>query len=316
MRARRWSACAALTWGIALGGRTAAAEEAGPLRVAILPGAASDSVPPAIEASLRESVREGLRAGGAGLIESASTGGLLDDCGELQCLAALRERIGVAYVVRSSFAAIDRDYALHLDLIDTRDGAAVASFDDRCSLCGLAEMRARTEAGAEGLLAPLRVDAPAPSILAVATTPAGAEVTIDGEVIGAAPFERVMTPGRHRLEIRHPGHVGAVQEVSVVDGVRTELRVELTPTPTPKVCRLPGVLALAGGVPLVAGGIGLLAIDGRPRPLGCDPTASACAEFETTWSGAAALVGGAVLTTLGAVALHRLRKSRTGRARR
>ncbi|MEZ4382373.1 MAG: PEGA domain-containing protein [Nannocystaceae bacterium] len=305
-----------MTWGLAAAqpeARAAARDEA-PLRVAILPGAVSDSVPPAIEASLRESVREGLRAGGAGLIESASTGGLIDDCGALECLAALRETIGVAYVVRSSFAAIDRDYALHLELIDTRDGASVATFDDRCSLCGLAEMRGRTEAGAEGLLAPLRAETPAPAILAVATTPAGGEVVIDGEPLGAAPFERVMTPGRHRLEVRLPGHVAVAQEVVVADGDRTQLRIELSALPAPKqLRRWPGALALAGGIPLVAGGIGLLALDGRPRPLGCDPQRSACAEFQTTWAGAAALVGGAVLTTLGAVALHRLRQGRRRR---
>lgn len=65
--------------------------------------------------------------------------------------------------------------------------------------------------------------------LTLTATPAGAEVFVDGVRRGvvplAAPLE--LEPGRHRVEVRHPGHHTAVREIPVDAGARIELALSL-----------------------------------------------------------------------------------------
>ncbi len=67
----------------------------------------------------------------------------------------------------------------------------------------------------------------------VQVTVDGAELSLDGEVLGTTPLEMplVLPPGEHRLTARVPGHRDAVRVVKVASG--DELEVELSPAPAP-----------------------------------------------------------------------------------
>ena len=277
------------------------------LRVLLLPRREGDPLPPATDNSLRDSLRDGLRRAGAALIEAAPIGA--GECGDRACLARLRASIGLRYVVRATLAVVDRDYSLHLELLDTRTGESVNEFREHCPLCGLAEARTRVADGAAALLAPLQGKPIAAPVLTIRSDPPGAQIELDGLPVGRAPFERSVAPGPHRVRATLPGHVASERDLTLADGEASTLQISLTPAPKPPPR---GRLMLALGVPLAVLGVTLLALDDRKLPLGCAGT-DCQRTMQVMWPGALALATGAVLTSLGAARLHRARRARAPR---
>lgn len=292
--------------------RLARAPLAGPSRVILLARREGDPLSSSTDALLRERIRAGVRAAGVGVIEAASLPAGTEVCDQPRCLAGLRSSLGIGHVVRATLASIDRDYALRLELVDTADASVVATYDEHCELCGLAEAGDRLEAGARGLFGQAAArPAAAPATaedgrLRLTSSPPGASVTIDGVLAGEAPIDRALAPGRHTVVASAPGHRTLTQELMITGAEASTIHLALVPEPPP---RWGGVL-LVLGIPMIAGGIATLALDDRPRPRGCEPASGACGEFETTWAGAGLLAGGAVLTTLGAVMVRRARAHR------
>lgn len=160
---------------------------------------------------------------------------------------------------------------------------------------------------------------PPPRVL-VESTPSGVPVVLDGEFVGLSPVERVLSPGRHRFKIAASGYVDAVDAFEVVEGENRVVKVLLSETPPlpplPSEPRINGWIPLGIGVPAVIGGIVLAALDERSG-LGCGLSNKNCGgQFNTTWPAAGMLVTGAVLTTLGAVVVHRRRESKRARRAR
>jgi hypothetical protein len=109
--------------------------------------------------------------------------------------------------------------------------------------------------------------------LALTASPAGAAVWIDGERRGVVPLTAplALEPGRHRLEIRHPGHEPGVREFPVGPGERLEIQLALAPlarpsqpAPAPAEPAKPGLSSTfwiaAGGTAIAAGAAVTLAI--------------------------------------------------------
>lgn len=63
--------------------------------------------------------------------------------------------------------------------------------------------------------------------LAVQTEPPGAAVSLDGEPIGRAPFERDVTAGRHTIIVELPGHEPAQESIEVAGGTQTDRVIRL-----------------------------------------------------------------------------------------
>jgi hypothetical protein len=274
-------------------------------RVIVLPRQEGDALPASIDTSLRESLRDGLRAGGAAPVQPATID--LASCTDAACLGRLRAAFGVRYAVRARFAAVDRDYTLRLELLDT-SAAVVAEFDDRCALCGLTEARARVAEGATRLVAEqvALADAPSPPTLSITVDPPGAAITLDGAPIGRAPLTPTVTAGAHTLRIDAPGHLSTTRTVQLRPGEALDLQLRLLKIPPPP--RLRGRALLGVGVPLVAAGVVLLALDDRQFPRGC--ALADCRRFEATWPAAGLLLAGTALTAIGAVLLHQSRARR------
>lgn len=66
--------------------------------------------------------------------------------------------------------------------------------------------------------------------LQLGSTPAGANVTVDGEFVGRTPLDIAVTPdATHRIELSREGYKPAREEASIASGKRLERHVELTP---------------------------------------------------------------------------------------
>ena len=74
-----------------------------------------------------------------------------------------------------------------------------------------------------------------PTILAVRSTPPGAQVEIDGRIIGESnaqrPLEYRVYAGAHRIVVQLRGHETAIRSVQVVTGETKPIEVDLVPLP-------------------------------------------------------------------------------------
>ncbi len=263
----------------------------------------------AMEAQVNDRLREGL---------ARAHYQVVDDAGDAPG--------STAYAVRAQLSASSRNYRLRLELFDA-DGVSVAVVVDRCELCGVAEVEEMVADQAAVLgdkLESLVRDQP---LLVVDSRPAGAQIELDGELVGSAPLRLGLTAGRHRTRARLPGYFDQELEVDAVAGMRqsvTVQMVEIPPAPTPTSRPNEGLApwGFASGVAGLAGlgtGIALLVIDQRPYERQCagadvDPMGNCRLRYDTRTGGIAGVVGGAVLTavavTLLAVAYRRRPASR------
>jgi hypothetical protein len=66
-----------------------------------------------------------------------------------------------------------------------------------------------------------------PAVLVVESRPAGAEVLVDGVLVGKAPIELPLAGGTHRVQTRIAGHEPREREFTAVRGVRERWSVTL-----------------------------------------------------------------------------------------
>jgi len=68
-------------------------------------------------------------------------------------------------------------------------------------------------------------------VLAVATTPAGADIAVDGKEVGASPIESSVTAGMHTIAIRRSGFVSVESSIVVAAHERKTVAFKLEATP-------------------------------------------------------------------------------------
>jgi hypothetical protein len=116
----------------------------------------------------------------------------------------------------------------------------------------------------------------APTILAVRTTPPGAQVEIDGRIVGESnaqkPLEYRVYAGAHRIVVQLRGYETAIRSVQVVAGETKPIEVDLVPVPGtswPAVTTVPhrhrtrwgAWLTLGAGAVVASTGIALIVAD-------------------------------------------------------
>ncbi|WP_434045500.1 MULTISPECIES: PEGA domain-containing protein [Sorangium] len=120
-------------------------------------------------------------------------------------------------------------------------------------LKGVAKLRPR----AEQWLAESRAQVGA---IKVSVTVAGAEVLVDGKIVGRAPLEGevFVDPGEHRVEASHMDYEPASQTVSVAKGGTAEVKLAIAPAKIEAQASA-GVKTEGGGSATGAGGVGPVA---------------------------------------------------------
>ena len=109
---------------------------------------------------------------------------------------------------------------------------------------------------ADGLMAALAGAQRDLGRLAVAASPAGTLVIVDGKPTGVAPIDVPLAAGEHHVTCRHPGHRDDVRTVTIKKGETTPVAVTLDPARSRST--LP-YLVIAGGGALLLTGIVLYA---------------------------------------------------------
>ena len=74
---------------------------------------------------------------------------------------------------------------------------------------------------------------PAPTVLQVESDPTGAEVFVEGLLLGISPVRIPVEPGRHHIEVRFEGHETAARDHAVGRGATDTVFFRLAPVPEP-----------------------------------------------------------------------------------
>ncbi len=258
-------------------------------------------------------LREGLGRGEAELVDPAKVAPFIEgNCDRQSCYDRVRANSGASHIVRTTVVAKNRDFLLKLDLIDAKDGTVVLSAAETCEICGTEEVA--TLLDSQGALLQTRLSAmgAGPPMLILDTSPSGAVVYVDGEAVGTTPIERPVLEGSHRIRVNLNGYVAEERELSFVNGARQEVTLDLQRVPGNPKTRALGIAGLASGLALLGAGVALVILDDREYKPNCsganvDADMDCKYLFNTGAIGAAMLGVGAVLGTLGAVALYRNR---------
>lgn len=252
----------------------------------------------------------------------------------------LRELVGsnADFVLVGSLSGDQRIYTLVLEMHDVASGESLRS-EQTCAPCGQSEVEELVERQTTALVVrALRLDI-TPARIEVVSRPEGAEVSLDGKVVGTTPLQLPMTPGRHEIRIHRPGFVELSREVVAVRGVSerwdADLRAMTAPTSTPpprdarprstRPLAIAGWTSLGVGVAALAAGTTFLVLHHRPYRARCDgddydASADLCRyRYDGVPWGASLAAVGAAATISGAVLLgvvgKRRRDTRHGSAR-
>lgn len=256
---------------------------------------------------------EGLARGEAALVDPATVTPFLEgNCDRQSCYDRVRANSGASHIVRTTVVAKNRDFLLKLDLIDAKTGAVVLTAAETCEICGTEEVATLLDSQGALLQTRLASMGTGPAMLVLTTSPSGAVVYVDGEPVGTTPIERPVLEGSHRIRVNLNGYVAEERELSFVNGARQEVNLDLQRTPGNPKTRALGAVGLAGGLALLGAGVALTVLDDRPYKGNCsganiDADMDCKFLFNTGPLGAAMIGVGAILGTLGAVALYRNR---------
>lgn len=235
------------------------------------------------------------------------------ECGDDTCLAEAAAREAARGRLRVEIDERERDYEILLVWLGP-DGREHGDTTVRCDVCTPIEA-ADTAARAALELA----GSAGRGALHVTSAPAGAEVWVDGRRAGLTPFAGELTAGRHRVEVRKPGHRAELRTVEIDAGGDERLRVDLAAErmPRARALRIAGEAAMGVGLAVLLTGVVLTAVDESPVRSNCDGVhRDRFGNCEFRWNtlagGVTSIVLGAAITATGAVLYAKNRpKTRT-----
>lgn len=298
---------------------------------AILPLTIEGELAAADRDQLMAQLVEGLQRGAFGVVEPGAVADATPSaasCSSADCYKKVAAAVGATHVVRTVVTVEDRDYKVSVTLHDGKSGRTMATTDDACEICGVVEAGSMLSTAAVTLKNKLDALAQGPSTLGVTSDPAGAEIQIDGELVGTAPFEGPVIPGKHVLRVSKDGFITVEREVTFVEGVAETLAFELEKVPSRLPARPYGWVSLGFGVAGLATATTFAVLDDREIRVGDSCRANGDGETEDEQGNCSLLydvdyivlgsaIAGAALTTLGIAILINSsgrRKARGGKS--
>ncbi len=100
---------------------------------------------------------------------------------------------------------------------------ALSTLDEFFEACPACKLRPK------GLSKQAEIRALCPALVRVETDPSGAELQVDGQVLGHSPTTLKLSPGPHEITAIRPGHMTKTTKVEVVSGETNQFRLELAP---------------------------------------------------------------------------------------
>ncbi|MEM7158606.1 MAG: PEGA domain-containing protein [Myxococcota bacterium] len=292
-------------------------------RAAILPLVVEgDEMPEADQQQLTGKLVEGLQRGDFEVAEPGEVVAAVPSagtCSAAECYAEIAKATDASHIVRAVVHAEDRDYRVEMSLADGATGFELATAEDSCQICGVAEVGDLIDAAAATLRTKLDALAQGPATLIVSSNPEGAQVSIDGELKGTTPFDAPVIPGKHVLRISKDGFITVEREVTFVEGIEESQSFELEKVPSRLPSRPWGWVSLGAGIAGLGAATGFAVIGQMETEFtlggSCDSPDAAgnCPEI---WNTEAIVLGtaiaGAALTTLGVAILLNSSRRRKG----
>lgn len=288
-------------------------EAATPLKAAILPVQIEGEMSEADQAALTSELVNGLQRGKFAVVapsEVTASVGEVGQCDDAKCVKNVAAKTGASHVVQARVQVVDRDYDVQLELFDAKSGTSLAKSSEGCEICGIVDAGSIVSTAAATLRTKLDAMAKGPSTLSVVSDPTGAEVRIDGDVVGVTPLDRPVIPGKRVLRVSKEGFIAIEREVTFVEGVQESISFELDKVPSRLPSRPWGWVSLGVGIGSIGAAIAFAVLRDRPYELGgaCEGDGvDAQGDCERLWNTeyhvlGFALAGGA-LTTLGVAIL-------------
>jgi len=289
----------------------------------VLPLQTVGALPAPVQKRFDQKLREAVTAY-ATVVESGTAEGR---CADSACLTQVATAAKVRFVVSGQVSSDDDIYKVSLTLYDNAYSKIVDAVQE-CELCAAEEVDRSIVAAVESFKTTfasarptMTPTGPLTSELSVATDPSGADLEIDGKVVGKTPYKAQITRGKHSVKVSLAGHVAEQREVEVGDRATAQeflLQVlatatpvataEETPAPTSAPVAAPAKHRTAGIVLNVLGAVGLgvggflIKMDGKVT---CENgSRKTCPDIYTTkWFGAAALTAGGLAVGAGTTLL-------------
>ena len=276
---------------------------------AILPLAVQGVMPDADRDRLTTELVEGLQRGDFGVVTPDEVASVVSDastCSTTECYKRVASATSATHVVRSVVTLQDRDYAVRVELLDGVTGAPVATTGESCEICGVVDAGNMLATAAATLKTKLDALAQGPAKLGVVSTPPGAQVAIDGELVGTTPFSGPVLPGEHILRVSQEGYITVERQVTFVEGVEEQLKFELEKVPSKLPPRPWGWVSIGVGAAGLGTAVALAVLDDRSIKAGdrcegdnVDDRANCRQLYDLDFIVLGTAVAGAALTTLG-----------------
>jgi hypothetical protein len=315
----------ALLCAIAPASRAEAVEPEAKARVAMLPLAFGGDIEPPDRHWIQQRWIQSLCRSSVSCVEPDAVRGAhaqAETCADAECYMAVTGAVDATHVLRVSIDLRARDYAIQVEIADGRRGEVLATTEDTCEICGRQELADMIDAMAGSVLRRLEAIDVSAAVVVVESSPPGATVLVDGEIVGVTPFEGAVPLGTHRMRVEKPGYVTRKHELVAVAGMHERISVDLQAVPEREDRLRPWGWPLFGvGIATVATGVALLVIDERPIERKCngdnvDADGDCRLLYDTMAGGIAATVAGGVLTAVGvALVVVAKRRKKQGRAR-
>lgn len=265
---------------------------------------------------------------------------VVSDCEDVACAVRKAPQAKRPVVLSQVLTAKERNYTLTVELLDGRSGRVLTTSKENCDLCGVGEVSELFVARASVIKDKIESTDAFGSTLEVNSDPPGAEIFVDGELMGQTPASLQLSSGQHSVELRKKGHSPSRKKVSIVNGVKESLEFSLpkilvAPKRDPRLDQRPNAISASGwgwlgigvGALGVAAGTTLMVLHDRPFTPRCDkhPTDPSLSDvdadgdcryrYDTQGGGIIALsVGGAMLVagvTVVAIQMARKKKARS-----
>ncbi len=132
---------------------------------------------------------------------------------DVSCLRKAAAKFGVEFVLWARTEKQGNGWRVVLNLRDAATGAELGSQTAQCDSCAIDGLLPKV-GETTGSLTSAAVSRDRGEV-DVRSTPAGSEVVLDGQVIGAAPLKQSLLAGRYSLLVRKSGYIDHSQQIEI-----------------------------------------------------------------------------------------------------
>jgi len=215
---------------------------------------------------------------------------------DLTCARGVVEKRAKTDAVVYAQVGKPRNQTVAIDVYWIVKGREAVSERRACEDCTADVMRGTVDT----IMNELAANAGTSGRLKISSKPAGATVVLDHEVVGVAPVERDVTPGKHQIVLMQGTREAGRRSVTLNAGETVEISIAVHVKPEERHSRIPGSIVLGLGIAGIAAGVTLYAASQTDD-------GSRYKYVDTKPAGIGVGIGGIAATSIGLILLHNAR---------